>query len=158
MSLLRAITALTILIAGVFGGSANARAHEGHAHASVPSFETARSIAPPKSSGQLTTADAEKMKASFAATPMSLSPPITDSTTDASVTADQTHRTTDCVPGACCCLGVSSCGMAGHCCAGALPQTHTWWTGDQCQARFRMPAQGLIYPDIIFGLDRPPKA
>ena len=158
MSLLRAITALALFMAVVFGGSAIAHAHAGHSHASVPSFETARATAPQKSLRHLATADTEKLKASLAAKPVSLSLPITNSSTDASVTADQTHRTTDCVPGACCCQGVSSCGMAGHCCAGALPQAHTWWSGDQRQTRFRMPAQGLIFPDIIFGLDRPPKA
>jgi hypothetical protein len=158
VSLFRAIAALAVLVAIIFGGPANAHAHAGHVHASVPSIETARLLAPQGSSRVVTTADAEKLKAFFAAKPISLSLPITNSSTDASVTADQTHRSTDCIPGACCCQGLSSCGMAGHCCAGALPQAHTWWSGDQRQARFQMPAQGLIYPDIIFGLDRPPKA
>lgn len=158
MSLFRAIAALAVLVAVIFGGPANAHAHAGHVHASVPSMETARLLAPQGPSRLLTTAEAEKLSSSLAAKSIPLRLPDVATSTDASVTSDQSHRSTDCIPGACCCQGLSSCGMAGHCCAGALPQAHTWWTGDQRQARFRMPAQGLIYPDIIFGLDRPPKA
>lgn len=158
MSLFRAIAALAVLVAVIFGGPASAHAHAGHVHASVPSIETARLLAPQNPLRAVTTADAEKLTSSLAAksSPQKLLDIATG--TDASVTSDQSHRSTDCIPGACCCQGLSSCGMAGHCCAGALPQAHSWWTGNKRQARFQMPAQGLIYPDIIFGLDRPPKA
>lgn len=158
MSLLRAIAALAMLVAVIFGGSANAQAHGGHVHVSVPSIETARLLAPQKASRLLTTADAQKLTSTLEALSHSIKPLDIAASTDAFVTSDQSHRSTDCIPGACCCQGLSSCGMAGHCCAGALPQAHSWWTGGQRQAHFQMQAYGLIYPDIIFGLDRPPKA
>jgi hypothetical protein len=158
VSLFRAIAAFAVLVAIIFGGPANARAHAGDVHASVPSSETARLLAPQGPSHLLTTADAEKLTSSFASKLITLRLPKVESRSDASVTSDQSHRSTDCIPGTCCCQGLSSCGMAGHCCAGALPHAHEWWTGDQRQARIRTPAQGLIDPDIIFGLDRPPKA
>jgi hypothetical protein len=152
------MSALAVLVAILFGGTANAHAHAGHVHASVPNIETARLVAPQGPSRVIIPADAEKLKASLAAKSSPIGTLGVATSKVAYVTSDQSHRSTDCIPGACCCQGLSSCGMAGHCCAGALPQAQSWWSGDQRQARFRMPAHGLIYPDIIFGLDRPPKA
>ena len=158
MSLFRAIAALAVLVAVIFGGPANAHAHAGHVHVSVPSTETVRLLAPQNPSRLLTTADAEKLKSSLAAKSNTLKFSDVSASKDSSITTKQSHRSTDCIPGACCCQGLSSCGMAGHCCAGALPQALSWWSGNERQAQFRMPAQGWIYPDLIFGLDRPPKA
>lgn len=158
MSLLRAIAALGILIAIVFSGSANAHAHAGHVHASVASSDNTRLLAPQLPPRSLTAADAENFRTLLAAMSVPLGEPEAATSMDVGVTSNHSHSRTDCLPGACGCQGLSSCGMAGHCCAGALPQAHTWWTGDQRQARLRMPDQGWIYPDLAFGLDRPPKA
>lgn len=158
MSLFRAIAALAVLVAVIFGGPANAHAHAGHVHASVPTMETVRLLAPQNPSRLLTTADAKKLKSSHSAKSNILKLLDVSASKDSSITTKQSHRSTDCIPGACCCQGVSSCGMAGHCCAGALPQALSWWAGNQRQAQFRMPAKRWIYPDLIFGLDRPPKA
>lgn len=158
VSLLRAITVIAVLISIVFGGSESARADAGHVHASAPGIEAARLLAQKGLSRLTPAANAEAMQSFLA--PLSLARNLLDigTRTDATFTLDQSHRTTDCASGACCPQGASSCGMAGHCCAGALPQAHTWWSGNHRPARFRMPAQDLIYQDISFDLDRPPKA
>lgn len=158
MSLLRAITAFVVLVAVVVGGSASARAHAGHVHASTPSLQKIGALNAENGSRILAAADIQTFKAPVGPSFSKFSVSETVATMDAGVTGNESHRSTDCLPGACCCQGLSSCGMAGHCCAGALPHAHAWWDGEPKDARIRMADQGWIYLHIIFGLDRPPKA
>jgi hypothetical protein len=163
LSLFRAIAALAVLAAIIFGGPVNAHAHAGHVHAMAPSImapsmETASLLAPQNISHVTTAADAAELKSTFEVSSSTVSSSNISTSYNANVIGAHSHRSTECIPGACCCQGLSSCGMSGHCCPGALPLPHSWWTSKQSQAGFQLPAQGLINLDIIFGLDRPPKA
>ena len=61
-----------------------------------------------------------------------------------------------CTPGACCCQGASSC-SSGHCCSFGLPNTHAYGMSQREDKSTRLALLDWPYPDLIFGLDRPPK-
>jgi hypothetical protein len=61
-----------------------------------------------------------------------------------------------CTPGACCCQGASSCG-SGHCCAFGITTAAAHGRSQRADESFRLALLGWPYPDLIFGLDRPPK-
>lgn len=58
-----------------------------------------------------------------------------------------------CTPGSCCCQGASSCG-SGHCCSFTA---QAYGVNQREDKSFRLALLGWHYPDLIFGLDRPPK-
>jgi len=69
------------------------------------------------------------------------------------------HGSDPCHPGACCGHGTSSCGMAGHhCCSSALLNRSYDWQRHTSSQRRSIPHQAFHTPDVVFGLDRPPKA
>ncbi|MBX9683193.1 MAG: hypothetical protein K2X41_05335 [Hyphomicrobium sp.] len=61
-----------------------------------------------------------------------------------------------CTPGSCCCQGASSCG-SGHCCSFGMNTAHAYGLNQREDKSFRLALLGWPYPDLIFGLDRPPK-
>ena len=61
-----------------------------------------------------------------------------------------------CTPGTCCCQGASSC-SSGHCCSFGLPNTHAYGMSQREDKSSRLALLDWLYPDLIFGLDRPPK-
>jgi hypothetical protein len=64
----------------------------------------------------------------------------------------------DCASGSCCCQGMRTCSLSGHCCNAAFSQSGSisvhWRIGRLLQP----PRFTFAYPKIFFGLDRPPKA
>ena len=61
-----------------------------------------------------------------------------------------------CTPGSCCCQGASSCG-SGHCCSLGMTTAQAYGVDQREDKSFRLALLGWPYPDLIFGLDRPPK-
>jgi len=62
-----------------------------------------------------------------------------------------------CTPGSCCCQGASSCG-SGHCGSIGMTTAQAYGVNQREDKRFRLALLNWPYPDLIFGLDRPPKA
>lgn len=153
MGLRQAIKALIIVVAVIFGITSNAFAHAGHTHAQSP---TAANVATP---AWVTVSPGSFAEISgVVAGPSSIQ-------SDEPMTSGQYIQSAAfhsgvavCPPGACCCQGASSCGMGGHCCTSLMPD-HTNWTSDLSDhMRYHLARLGWVYPDIVIGLDRPPKA
>lgn len=153
MSLWQAIKGLIVVVAVMFGTTSNAFAHAGHAHGQL-------SATPSLMSAALVTVTPKTFTdvSSVVALPLSaaLDQPMTSGE---SFQAAAFHSgVAACPPGACCCQGASSCGMGGHCCASMMPD-HANWTSDLSDhMRHHLARIGWVYPDIVLGLDRPPKA
>lgn len=61
-----------------------------------------------------------------------------------------------CTPGSCCCQGASSCG-SGHCGSIGVTTAQAYGVNQREDKSFRLALLNWPYPDLIFGLDRPPK-
>lgn len=153
MSLWQAFKGLIVVVAVMFGTTSTAFAHAGHAHAQSSATPTVISAAlvtvMPKTFAGISAVVA---RPSFSA----LDQPMTSGQF---IQAAAFHSgVKGCPPGACCCQGASSCGMGGHCCSSMMPD-HTNWTSDLSNhTRYHLARLGWVYPDIVIGLDRPPKA
>ena len=152
MSLSQAIKGLIVVVAVVFGTSANAYAHAGHEHAQAANDTWITTANADAVSPQANLDEAGKHAVT------SLAKTIGSVSTGYSVQS-ASFRTdgATCPPGACCCRGASSCGMGGHCCA-SMPSTASWMNDLSNHMRYHLARLGWVYPDIVTGLDRPPKA
>lgn len=152
MSLRLAINGLIVLVAVLFGTMTSAVAHVGHSRALSPAAVTVHATP----SVSIPQAIAERSGAI-----VKTSEPRALDVTEVGVSA-QTNPShlggTGCLPGACGCQGgESSCGMSGHCCSSLPPQSG--WTHDlSIQLRYQLAGSDFNTPDIVTGLDRPPKA
>lgn len=150
MSLMRNILAALIGLALMTGQPGAARAHAGHQHqANVASIAPADFLVIQTSTNpaHATLASKNESRASGAFA------------NGSAVLMQDTSRQSGqpCIPGACHCRGASSCGASGHCCA-AIP-AGSLQLADNCGAEHRRLASlGWQYPELLFGLDRPPKA
>lgn len=154
MSLWQAIKGLIVVVAVMFGTMSTAFAHAGHLHA-----QSAASATPTVISAALVTVMPKTFTGIFAvvARPLSaaLDQPMTSGQTIQAAAFDS--GLVGCPPGVCCCQGASSCGMGGHCCSSMVPD-HANWTSDLSDhTRYHLARLGWVYPDIVIGLDRPPK-
>ncbi len=61
-----------------------------------------------------------------------------------------------CTPGSCCCQGASSCG-SGHCGSIGMTTAQAYGVNQRVDNSLRLALLNWPYPDLIFGLDRPPK-
>lgn len=153
----QALGALIILLAAMIGGPAEARAHTGHTHkvgfhAQPVSLGDAAAVR--SNVRQPTGVDRQSEATSLAAG----QPAIVERTQSDAVVIDRHPGSGTCLPGTCCCLGISSCGVAGHCCAVAL--LHGLRADPPYASVLRVPMHNQTFhiPDVVFGLDRPPKA
>ena len=148
MSVVRTIKVVVVLLALMAGLPTMAFAHSGHEHrqnVGQPStgFYPASAVTLPqalhkKASTHFTSSSSHELTArSFV-----------------SFSSDQSIPR--CTPGACCCQGASSC-SSGHCCPFGLPSTHTYGLSQREDKSARLALLDWPYPDLIFGLDRPPK-
>ena len=156
MSLRQAIKGLIVVAAVMFGASASAFAHAGHPHAqssaspAIPALTSAVSgpVAPQS------VADISGAVARSSSTQL-----------DEPGTSERSFRSagfhtegTACPPGACCCQGASTCSMGSHCCTSMMPDHASWASDLSDHMRYHLARLGWVYPDIVIGLDRPPKA
>lgn len=138
------------MVAVLVGTAASAFAHAGHSHAqhaaAITESPTATTIA----------SSSEPVAAMIA----NSGDTRVDKTLsgDASAKANSHPDGPPCTPGACCCQGASMCGIGGHCCASMMPESMHWTRDSRDHMRYHLARLGWIYPDIYFGLDRPPKA
>lgn len=152
MSLRLAFKGLIVVVAVMFGTMASAFAHEGHAHAQM----SPASIAVTTSGTTATPPAAAQISATTSKLPSSNSRAPIDS--DQSAKPAPSHSDgAICTAGSCCCQGASSCGMGGHCCASMMPEQSDWTRDLSNHMRYHLARLGWIYPNIIIGLDRPPK-
>lgn len=154
MRLRQALQAIVVLAAVFVGVPATAFAHAGHVHASpAPKAATAHSAV------QLAVAPSTA-QAAFQLEVQSPSrdhQPISDSPAS-NLTSTPAHGNMPCLPGVCCCHGPSLCGAGSHCCSTLMPQHSAWLPTGVDSMRFRLARLGRDYPEMLFGLDRPPKA
>lgn len=155
MGLVRAMGALITLLIAMMSGAAVAHAHAGHTHAL--SHAKPSSI----SSTSVSNADA-RLFVRFANQSQLVLPtgtPFSVEKTLVFTASSGQHESGPCLPSACCCHGTSSCGMAGHhCCTSALHQRPYGWQPHTSSQRAPIPHQAFQSPDVVFSLDRPPKA
>jgi hypothetical protein len=153
VSLTKAIKGLIVVVAVMFGASSNAFAHAGHADAQPPASAIVASPAWVK-----VTPQSVVEISGVVARPSSIQSDEPVSSGPCIQTAAFHSGVAVCPPGACCCQGASSCGMGGHCCT-SLMHDHANWTSDLSDhMRYHLARLGWVYPDIVIGLDRPPKA
>jgi hypothetical protein len=152
VSLKLAFKGLIVVVAVMFGTMANAFAHGGHDHAGMA----------PASS--MVTASGATASLPVAAQISVTISKLTSSNSRALIDSDQSAKPPPshsdgaiCTSGACCCQGASSCGMSGHCCASTIPSQSDWTRDLSNHMRYHLARLGWVYPDIIIGLDRPPK-
>lgn len=152
MSLRQAIKGLIVVVAIMFGTSVSAFAHAGHVHAQSPASVSMTS------SVVFTAATPSDTEISAVVARPSPTPLDQPTTSGQSIQTAAFHSgVAGCPPGACCCRGASSCGMGGHCCASMMPD-HANWTSDLSDhMRYHLARLGWVYPDVVIGLDRPPK-
>lgn len=157
MSLVQAVRAIVVLVAVLFGAPSNALAHAGHEHASLSPVTASLST-------KALRADTSSFDSiTFLADPTQSVPklflPVHTTGVRAVVSAgfQSQSGTTACAPGACCCQGASSCGMGGHCCASLFSSSEKWFGDLTNHVRYHLARLGWTYPEMIFGLDRPPK-
>lgn len=147
MRLWQAVQALVVLVAVFIGAPDLAFAHAGHAHQSylqtnttAPTASAALGSQQSKQVSQVQRVDRDLKTAAADA--------VQNVSSDSSI---------PCMPGVCCCQGASHCGTGGHCCA-SMPQMGAWFPDFSDHMRFHLARLGWTYPELLFGLDRPPKA
>lgn len=153
MSLWQAIKGLIVVVAVMFGTTSTAFAHAGHAHgqlSATPSLMSAVLVTvTPKTFTDVSAVEARPLSAAL----------DQRMTSGQSIQAASFHSgVAGCPPGACCCQGASSCGMGGHCCVSMMPDSANWTSDLSDHLRYHLARLGGVYPDIVIGLDRPPKA
>ncbi len=148
MNVMRTIKVVVVLLALLVGLPTLAFAHAGHEHG--------QSVGQPSSDvyplGAETRTQAQHKKASTHFTSSSNH----EMTAQSLVSFSSDQRTARCTPGTCCCQGASSC-SSGHCCSFGLLSTHAYGMSQREDKNARLALLNWPYPDIIFGLDRPPK-
>lgn len=156
MRLVQAVKLAIVVIVVLFGFTAHALAHAGHVHAQSPTVVTikydARTAVPQQFAAKITSTTALSSLSSSAH-------PKMRSDGHTSANAAPAHKgVTACPPGICCGSGVSSCGVAGHCCPSMIIEPAEW-THDLCnRTRYHLARSGWLHLDVVIGLDRPPKA
>ncbi len=152
MSLRQAIKGLIVVVAVMFGTAASAFAHAGHAHAQM---STGSSV---ESTGFASAVQQAVEKISGAvAQPSSTNSNVPIGAGQSVQSAAFHSGVSVCPPGACCCQGASSCSMGGHCCS-MMPDPAQWPNDLSNHMRYHLARLGWVYPDVVIGLDRPPKA
>lgn len=152
MSLRQAIKGLIVVVAVMFGASASAFAHAGHAHAQLPATSGAESTNYSSATPEITIEFSGVFAPSL---PTRSNAPV--SSAELIQSSALPTGSAACPPGACCCQGASMCGMSGHCCTSMMPDDD--WAKDLSNhMRYHLPRISSVYPDIAIGLDRPPKA
>lgn len=146
-----------VVLAAIIGGAAQARAHTGHAH-TVDFHAQPVSAAGAVAINAMVQQSVRVVRNSEDVSPAAGAPMMVEQTRSDAVAFARDPVSGACVPGACCCHGISSCGVAGHCCAVAL--LHGLRTDPPHTGVLRLPTphQAFHVPDVVFGLDRPPKA
>lgn len=140
------------MVAVMFGAT-NAFAHAGHVHTQSPASASVNAAA------TLTTVTPHITEISAALARPSSNRLDGPGTYIQSMQSAPFHSDVAvCLPGACCCQGASSCGMGGNCCTSMMPDHVLWTTDLSNQMRYHQARLGWVYPDIVIGLDRPPKA
>lgn len=156
MGLVRAMGALITLLITMMSGAAVAHAHAGHAHAV--------SHAKPASISTTSMLRADTRQPVRFERHSLIEPPAdghfgVEPTPVLTVSPETQHESGTGLPGACCGHGTSSCGMTGHhCCASALLHRAYDWHRHTTSQRAPIPHQAFQAPDVVFGLERPPKA
>lgn len=151
MSLMRAFAALILLFAVMTGGTSMAHAHAGHVHRSAALAQS--SIFAGFGSGEATRSD-QPRRQSTERSGLSIS---AEQDLIIELKSGQTHKSGACIPGLCCCQGLSTCTMTGHCCVGALMHRDQAWAPLTSHTRTPFSHQAFHVLDVVFGLDRPPK-
>jgi hypothetical protein len=148
LNVLRTIKVVVVLLALLAGLPTVAFAHSGHAHAASITTTALGSY----SSTTTTQMKSQAAKPSSLAI-RSINPRHADL---AFQNPSSSPNTVLCTAGSCCCQGASSCG-AGHCCSLGMNATQAYGVNQGEDKSFRLALLGWPYPDLIFGLDRPPK-
>lgn len=152
MSLRQAIKGFIVVVAVMFG-TTSAFAHAGHVHGQSPASASVNAAV------AVTTVTPSITEISAALARPSSTRLDEPRTSVQSMKSALFHSDVAvCLPGACCCQGASSCGMGGHCCASMMPDHVLWTTDLNNHMRYHQARLGWVYPDIVIGLDRPPKA
>lgn len=146
MRLWQAVQALVVLVAVSIGAPDLAFAHAGHAHQNLDQTNTAAPTASPALNCQQFKPVSQVQRVDRVV-----------KTTTATSVSNTSDGGIPCMLGACCCQGASHCGTGGHCCA-SMPQMGAWLPNFSDHMRFHLARLGWSYPELLFGLDRPPKA
>ena len=148
MNVVRTVKVVVALLALMAGLPTMAFAHSGHAHAGSTAAPTSGSYSPTSES---------RTKSQHA---VSLSRAHrSENSGPADFAVENPSSGTNivlCTPGSCCCQGASACG-SGHCCSLGMTTTQPYGLNQREGKSFRLALLGWPYPDLIFGLDRPPK-
>jgi hypothetical protein len=151
----RVLEGLIVVVALFVGTTASAFAHAGHSHAQPAS------VAMPASVISTTTPTTVVQKSSDV---IPLFATLGGARADMAHPGDplaigtQRPENAPCTPGTCGCQGASMCGTGGHCCASMMPESMHWAPDYRDHMRYHLARLGWVYPDVVFGLDRPPKA
>lgn len=147
MSAMRTMKVVVILLALMAGLPTIAFAHAGHKHAAP----VAASGSALYSSTMATQAKPQTAKN------FSLAASRETPAQGGLVFEKRSSGKSKCTPGSCCCQGASS-GGSGHCCSFGITTAHAYDVNQSKSKSFRLALLVWPYPDLIFGLDRPPKA
>lgn len=148
MRLWQAVQALVVLVAASIGAPELAFAHAGHAHTNLEQTNTAVPIASSALGSDRLKPVAQVQHVDRYA----------KETAGSSVSNISSNDGVPCMLGACCCQGASHCGTGGHCCASLMPDMSRWLPNIVDHKRFHLARLGWTYPELLFGLERPPKA
>jgi hypothetical protein len=154
VSLRQALKGLIVVVAVMLGTTTSVFAHAGHGHAQFSASFSTRVSANPEMSAPTALAK------TFAATAHLASVKQVALNDTGETLQVETFRSgmVTCPPGVCCCQGASSCGMGSHCCASMMLVPVKWTNDFSNHMRYHLARLGWVYPDVVIGLDRPPKA
>jgi hypothetical protein len=148
LNVVRTIKVVVALLALMAGLATTAFAHAGHAHTGPTGAPTSASYSPTSDS---------RTKSQHAVPLLRAHSSEKSGLTDFAVENPSSGTIiVRCTPGSCCCQGASSCG-AGHCCSLGMTTTQPYGLNQREAKSFQLALLGWPYPDLIFGLDRPPK-
>lgn len=155
MNVRRVLEGLIVVVALFVGTTASAFAHAGHSHAQ-PASVAMSAVA------LLTTTPSAVVQKAGDVTPLfaTLGGPRAEMAPlgDSLAIGTSGHDHAPCTSGTCRCQGASMCGTGGHCCASMIPDSMHWGPDYHDHIRYHVARLGWRYPDVVFGLDRPPKA
>jgi hypothetical protein len=152
VSLMRAFGALILLFAVMTGATSMAHAHAGHVH-QLSALAHSSTVDPGFASGEVIKSGPVGRQS-----PKRSDPSISErKELIIELKSGQTHTSGACLPGICCCQGLSTCTMTGHCCVGALTHRDQAWVPLASHTRLSFSHQTFHVLEVVFGLDRPPK-
>lgn len=147
--MVRTIKVVVVLLALMAGLPTMALAHYGHEHAAPVAASASRAY----SAITATQTKSQGAKPVFLRAERSESPRQADFAFE---TPSPGTSIVLCTPGSCCRQGASSCG-SGHCGSIGMTTAQAYGVNQREDKSLRLALLNWPYPDLIFGLDRPPK-